>query len=134
VDASERLQGCRPGSSSLVSWRKGFKGMSWAVESHVAGACLTKTSRCSRKVHALEGVPRRGGRVSGPQTDQERGQNGGQALDQGLVGCRITIILATVLCATLPLRCCKGSSKQPARLNCAGKDLGIHLFGCCAML
>jgi hypothetical protein len=82
VDASERLQGCRPGSSGLVSWRKGFKGMSWAVESHVAGACLTKTRRCSRKV--LEGVPRRGGRVSGPQTDQERGQNGGQASTRGL--------------------------------------------------
>jgi hypothetical protein len=32
VDASERLQECGP-SSGLVSWRGGFKGISWAVES-----------------------------------------------------------------------------------------------------
>jgi hypothetical protein len=39
VDASERLQGCGP-SSGLVSWMRGFKGISWAVESSCGGRLL----------------------------------------------------------------------------------------------
>lgn len=72
VGASERLQGCGPGSSGLSSWRRVSRGHVGAVESHVAGACLKEGSQRHREVQALGGMCAVGVSVSGPQTDQER--------------------------------------------------------------